>query len=325
LAEYLKQHHQSDPKQSAPTKLPPIDPKLVQQIISQCTAAPQACKLVGNKQDLPVVYTAMLRSIGIPARLKTGDKLAQIDPQTQMYSRPAEQSQSQTDVYFPNWGWFGLDSTPDRPLLNPDDRQLAQLQEQVQQISATQALSSATTPPQAANTPTSPPQPSSSSSPAATNSPTNSSPPPLDLPKWHPDPAMLRTIVILLVVAGGIAGYLWHDRQQQQQLAKLPPIERIYRSMLQSMSQKGIKLPTQTQLEYAHSVKHTEHPQIAKVVEEISQLYTAWRYGKQRIDVPQLTKKLHQLQHLQQLAVKRQRQQWLAQVRARWTSGKIDK
>ena len=77
LADYLKQHHQAPPADLA--NLPPIDAKLIQQLTAKCAAAPQTCKLVGNKQDVPVVYTSMLRSIGIPARLKTDDKLVQID------------------------------------------------------------------------------------------------------------------------------------------------------------------------------------------------------------------------------------------------------
>ncbi len=79
----------------------------------------------------------MLRSIGIPARLKMDDKLAQIDPQTKLYPRPTAQTQSQTEVYFPNWGWLSLDSTPDRPLFNLDDRQPELLQQQLQQLAGT--------------------------------------------------------------------------------------------------------------------------------------------------------------------------------------------
>jgi transglutaminase-like putative cysteine protease len=317
LAEYLKQHHQDDPQQLNLTNLPAIDAKLIQQITAKCAAALQTCQLVGNKQDIPVVYTSMLRSIGIPARLKTGDKLAEIDPQTKLYLRPAAQAQSQTEVYFPNWGWFGLDSTPDRPLLNLTARQLAQLQEQLQQIAPSP---SATPTPQ----PSAKSDPSSSMPQSSANSSIDRSPPvtPFDLPKWNPDPAILKTIVIAIAIGGGIAGYLWYQRQQQQQLATLPPIERIYRSMVKSLSKTGSsKLPSQTQLEYARSVRNTEHPQIAKVVEDISQLYTAWRYGKQRIDVNQLTKKLQALQHLQQVAANRKRQQWFAQVKALWTPG----
>lgn len=311
LADYLKQHHQAPPADLA--NLPPIDAKLIQQLTAKCAAAPQTCKLVGNKQDVPVVYTSMLRSIGIPARIKTDDKLVQIDPQTKLYSRPTAQTQSQTEVYFPNWGWLSLDSTPDRPLFNLDERQSEQLQQQLQL---------AGTPPNAPNqTPAAiTPQPSIDRPSPLTPSPSESSSPPPESPKWQPDPAMLKAIVLTIGIGSGIAGYLWYRWQQQQQLADLPPIERIYRSMLLSLSKQGqAKLPAQTQLEYAQSVSHTEHPQIAKVVWEISQVYTAWRYGKQRIDVQQLTKKLQYLQHLQQLAANRKRSLWFSQQKSRWT------
>ncbi len=93
--------------------------------------------------------------------------------------------------------------------------------------------------------------------------------------------------------------------------------------MLLSLSKQGrAKLPAQTQLEYAQSVSHTEHPQIAKVVWEISQVYTAWRYGKQRIDVQQLTKKLQYLQHLQQLAANRKRPLWFSREKSRADTSK---
>jgi hypothetical protein len=89
--------------------------------------------------------------------------------------------------------------------------------------------------------------------------------------------------------------------------------------MIISLSKTGnAKVRSQTQLEYSHSIKNTEHPQIAKVVAEISQLYTAWRYGKEKIDVQHLAKKLQNLQHLQQLAADRQRQQWIAQQKSLW-------
>ncbi len=332
LAEYLKQHHQDDPQQLNSANLPPLDPKLIQQFIAKCEPEPQTCKLVGNKQDVPVIYTSMLRSIGIPARLKTGDKLAEIDPQTKLYSRPAEQAQSKTEVYFPNWGWFGLDSTPDRPLLNLNDQQIAQLQEQLQQLTAALSLPSGTppsgTPPSSASTPSD--LVNSLISPSSPTSPPNSSSSspmtPFELPKWDLDPAILKTIVLVMAIIGGIAWYLLYQRQQQQQLATLPPIERIYRSMLKSLSKQGSsKLPAQTQLEYAQSIRNTEHPQIAKVVAEISQLYTAWRYGKQRIDINQLAQKLQNLYHLQQLAANRKRQQWFASQKALWTPGNTSK
>ena len=88
--------------------------------------------------------------------------------------------------------------------------------------------------------------------------------------------------------------------------------------MVKNLSDRGLaKHPAQTQLEYANSASKTYHPQIAKVILEISQTYTTWRYGKQKIDIKQLAKKLQYLRHLQQLAAKKSRKQWFAKIRAR--------
>lgn len=294
LAQYLKQHHQDS---SQPSSL--ADPKLIKQLIAPCEANPTDCKLVSNNQDLPILYTSMLRSIDIPARLKTGDKLAEFDPKTQTYLPPPESVQSQPEVYFPNWGWFKLDPTPDRPLFNLDERQIAQLQQQSPEL-----LSSPT------------PESSANLSTPTTPSPTI---PASELPKWDLDLKIVKVILISMAVCGGIIWYLLHQRKKQQQLATLAPVEQIYRSMLSNLSKSGLtKHPAQTQLEYAQSTNNIYHPQIVKVIQEMSQLYTAWRYGKQPIDIKQLAKKLRYLQHLQQLAAQKQRQRQIAKFKAQW-------
>jgi transglutaminase-like putative cysteine protease len=347
IAEYLKQHHQDAPTPVTSANLPPLDPKSIQALIAKCSDDPKTCKLVGSQQDLPVVYTSMLRSIGIPARLKTGEKLAQIDPQTKLYPRPTDKPTSQTEMYSPNWGWVNLDSTPDRPVVNLTPEQIDRLQAQAQQqFGAT--LSASATPQSSLNTPNPQPdrdrsiadaaarepegtsgierdktdgKPFDNSSPPNQQNPTNSPTPPAEIPKDF-DPTILKAIAIFIAIIGGIAWYLWYRKKEQQQLATLPPIERIYRSMIVSLIKTGnTKVPAQTQLEYARSIKNTEHHQIAKIVEEISQLYTAWRYGNQKIDVNHLAKKLQNLQHLQQLAAERKRQQWIANQKALWVPG----
>jgi hypothetical protein len=323
VGEYLKQHYRQAQTQSA--NLPPLDATSIQQLIANCSAQPQTCQMIGDKQDLPVIYTAMLRSIGIPTRLRTGAEIAPIDFQTQLYSRPPEGSPSQTEVYFPNWGWFSFDSNPNRrSLFNLDSQQIAQLQEKLQQQLAEKSVLSSpvpisqTTPQSTSNNPlpqTNLPKPFDNSLPTPT-SPNAPPEPPKDL-----DLTIFKAIAAIVALGGGIAWYLLHRHQQQQYLAKLHPIEQIYRSMLVSLSKKSrFKLPTQTQLEYARSISTTEHPQIAKVVGEISHQYTAWRYGKHSIDPHKLMKKLQYLQHLQQLAADRHRQQWLARIKSRGQS-----
>ena len=316
IAEYLKQHHQNAPTPATPANLPPLDPKSIQALIAQCPDDTATCKLVGNPQDLPVVYASMLRSIGIPARLKTGDKLAQIDPQTKLYPRPEPKPPSQTEVYSPNWGWVNLDSTPDRPVVNLTPAQIDRLQAQAQQqFGTTPSPSAPPTPQPNPNPPT--PQPDRD------NSISNLSPPNQPATPTDFDPTVLKMIVMAIAIIGGISWYLWHQKQAQQQLATLPPIERIYRSMIASLRKTGnTRASSQTQLEYARSIKNTEHPQIAKIVEEISRAYTAWRYGNQKVDLNHLAKKLQNLQHLQQLAANRKRQQWIANQKAVWMPGK---
>ena len=282
IAEYLKQHHQDDLQQLDSTKLPPFDAQTIQKLIAQCPADPKDCKLVGQRQDLPIVYTSMLRSIAIPSRLKTGDKLDEIDPTTRTYPRSLQQPQSQSEVYFPNWGWFPLDPTPDRPLLNPTPAQLAQLQ---QNLSPDPQLSPPSTSEPSPRTPADSPAPQ---------------------PSWNPDPVILRIAITAIALSGGMIWYLWYQHQEQAKLSKLPAVEQIYQLMLRNLGDRGLtKLPTQTQLEYANSASKIYQPQIAKVILEISQIYTTWRYGKQKIDIKQLAKKLQYLQHLQQLAKKR--------------------
>jgi hypothetical protein len=361
IAEYLKQRHQADPQQPDPHNLPPINAKSIEKIITKCPPNRTDCPIVANSQDLPVLYTSMLRSIGIPTRIKTGDKPLEIDPKTQMYPRPPAGDPSKTEVYFPNWGWFGLDATPDRPLLNPDARQIAQLQQQVKTMPLT-APDPATSPqpntnPQPTPNPSAsgnnPPPPGASPNPnlpspnpsatLASNSPFSNlsslfkpnnnpnnapsidpsrSPQTSELPKWEPNLAILKLLVIAIAIGIGIALYLAHQRRNKQQakiLASLPPVERIYRSMLKSLSGKGLyKLPSQTQLEYADNTRKISHPQIAKVVWEISSAYIAWRYGKQKTNIKELEKKLQFLQHLQQLAAERERQQKVAKFKSQF-------
>ncbi|AFY94723.1 DUF4129 domain-containing protein [Chamaesiphon minutus] len=319
LGEYLQQHYQSDPNQVNTANLPPLDAKLIQQLTAACATAPTNCKLVGSDRDIPVVYTSMLRSIGIPSRLKTGETLSQIDPQTKLYQRPPAQFPGKTEVYIPNWGWLGLNSTPtgnQQPaLLNLDARQIAQLQAQVQQLAPTPPPSVTPTLP---TPPTSPANPASLP-PTTPATPVNLAPSPPTIPSPLdrsdlPLP-LLKTFAIVAAIGSVLGWYWWRNHLQQQELARLPPVEQIYRSMLATLSQQGrTRLPTQTQLEYAQSIATTEHPQIAKVVWEISQLYTAWRYGKQPIDIRQLAKKLQYFQHLQQLAAARKRQQWFVSL-----------
>ncbi|MFW6360003.1 MAG: DUF4129 domain-containing protein, partial [Chroococcales cyanobacterium] len=78
---------------------------------------------------------------------------------------------------------------------------------------------------------------------------------------------------------GWIRGLNWY---RQRQLAKLPPMERLYRQMLEILKAKGYpKHPAQTPLEYAQSSRQYLQQVHADIVNEISQAYVNWRYGEQ--------------------------------------------
>jgi hypothetical protein len=64
----------------------------------------------------------------------------------------------------------------------------------------------------------------SAPSPDQAKPPTPAVSPPKDL-----DLTILKAIMIIVTIIGGIIWYLRHSKQAQQQLATLPPIERIDR------------------------------------------------------------------------------------------------
>jgi hypothetical protein len=286
LGAYLKQNYPTTPSPSPqPSTIPPQQQQILKQLLSQCQQQSKNCPLTGEAQDLPVLYTSMLRSIGIPARLKVDDRLGNFDAHT-----PPNQ---QTEVYFSNLGWLPLDPQRDRPLLPSNPQTISQLQQQLTSLPSPSPSPPSSSTPQQSNSPI--PQP--------TNTPT--SPPALT---WKPDLFILRLLAIALMVAGAIIWYLSRQRQEQQKLAAIPPVERIYRLMLMDLSKRGLsKQPAQTQLEYAQTARDRYPTAIGRTIWEISQLYTAWRYGKKRIDLHQLAKKYQYLVHLQQVNKKGQK------------------
>jgi protein-glutamine gamma-glutamyltransferase len=81
----------------------------------------------------------------------------------------------------------------------------------------------------------------------------------------------------------------WGQWQHRQWLKKLSPVDRIYHQMLAQLSDLGIsKHPTQTPLEYAQTVQDSATAATSLLVTEISQAYTAWRYGAEAQQIDRL-------------------------------------
>jgi len=92
----------------------------------------------------------------------------------------------------------------------------------------------------------------------------------------------------------------WRKWRHRQWLKKLPPVERIYRQMLARLTDRGIpKHPAQTPLEYAEIVRANRSVSLSSLVTEISQAYTAWRYGQEPQQLARLQGLLKDLQRSQ--------------------------
>lgn len=73
----------------------------------------------GYADHFATVLTVMLRSIGIPARLAVGFGEGQFNPFTGYYVVHNTDAHALTEVYFPQYGWFGFDPIPGHELLPP--------------------------------------------------------------------------------------------------------------------------------------------------------------------------------------------------------------
>jgi protein-glutamine gamma-glutamyltransferase len=115
-----------------------------------------------------------------------------------------------------------------------------------------------------------------------------------------------------LVVAIAFSFFLWlgWDRWRAWRytswLGKLPPMESLYRQMLDILASKGYKKPpSQTPLEYARRSREHHSSEGASAIDDISQAYVQWRYGGRSPNVNQLRRRLQELK--KRLAIKRGR------------------
>jgi transglutaminase-like putative cysteine protease len=279
LAQYLKQNY-TVPQNPFEIPLLKDDDDLVEAF------------LFNNKGGLPdqfsTVLTVMLRSIGIPARLVAGFSPGDFNPFTGMYVVRNTDAYAMTEVYFPKYGWFAFDPIPNHPLIPPS-------------IEETQTF---TVLKQFWNW----------------------------IAGWLPSPvtgflnglfgkifsAIARIISwffslfsqgifgilsgLTLVTAVSLFGWLgwdkWRKWRKWQFLAKLQPMERLYRQMLEWTAQKGLtKHPAQTPLEYARVLHQHHSPAIAELIEEISQAYVSWRYGGTSPNLNNLRQKWQQIRN----------------------------
>lgn len=290
LAQYLKQHYRLPADPLALDRVPEST-DVASWFLFRCEGKSTTCQAGGYADDFVTTYTMILRSIGIPARLIVGFDSGKFNPFTGFYEVSNTDAHALTEVYFPDYGWFAFDPIPGHPLTPPgvdEDQTFSALQQIWNWVAS-----------------------------------------------WLPSPVTAWIAYIWSLTLGwlvvGIAGFFslfnqgwlgifigsaiaisvafcgWWSWQQfakwqhRQWLKQLSPVERVYQQMLAQLRETGIpKHPAQTPLEYAQIVRETRSTSISILVTEISQAYTAWRYGQeaQQLDrLQQLLTSLKKEQH----------------------------
>ena len=259
LAQYLKQRY-TIPNDPLGLPLLAKDEDLVEAFLFKNQG--------GYPDQFSTTLTIMLRSIGIPSRLVAGFSPGQFNPFTGLYVVRNTDAYAMSEVYFPRYGWFAFDPIPNHPLIPPsieESQTFSVLRKFWQWIAG-----------------------------------------------WLPSPltGLLNNVFLWLgnaiawffglfsqgwlgtltglIIATGLSFVSWLSFGQwkkwlnQRKLAKLPPMERLYRQMLAWTANKGdFKHSSQTPLEYAQSSYQRHTFTTAQVIEEICQAYVGWRYGSQ--------------------------------------------
>jgi transglutaminase-like putative cysteine protease len=231
----------------------------------------------GYPDHFSTVYTIMLRSLGIPARLAVGFAPGQFNPFTGYYLVKNTDAYALTEVYFSDYGWFTFDPIPGHEIIPPsfEDDQTFSVLKQLWNWVAGWLPSPITA---------------------------------FISELWTRIIGFFFKIIgwfwglisnsligfliglTIIISLGLIIWLLWNyllNVSFKLHLKRLSPIERIYVQMLKKLQEKGYpKHLAQTPLEYA---KHfPEYP----MVESISTAYIRWRYGDKVADINSLEKQL---------------------------------
>ncbi len=226
----------------------------------------------GYPDHFSTTLTMMLRSIGIPARLAVGFGTGQFNPFTGLYVVKNTDAYAITEVYFPQHGWFGFNPIPGYELLPPspeDDYTFSFLKAFWQWIAGFL---------------------------------------PSPVVAWLNDvftllgEAIARFVGwllgilsqgwlgafagLILTVVTAFLGWLgwngWESWRYRRALAKMPPMESLYRQMLHWLAAQGLgKHPAQTPFEYMQGSRSQHPPDRFAIIEAISAAYVRWRYGGQ--------------------------------------------
>jgi transglutaminase-like putative cysteine protease len=226
----------------------------------------------GYPDHFATVYTMMLRSLGIPARLVVGLAPGQFNPFTGYYLVHNTDAYAMTEVYFPEYGWYYFDPLPGHEIIPPsfeEDRTFGVLGQFWRWVAGWL------------------PSPVTSFISTLWTEVISRF---FKLLKWlwqfvSGSLFGLFTGILGLIFLAFLAWLGWNGLTAwfyRSRLAKLAPIERLYRQMLDLMAQKGYpKHPAQTPLEYARYIYQHQEAVRGEIIEQICQSYVSWRYGQQ--------------------------------------------
>jgi hypothetical protein len=237
----------------------------------------------GYPDHFSTVLTMMLRSIGIPARLVAGFGEGEFNPFTGFYVVRNTDAYALTEVYFPQYGWFGFDPIPGHEIVPPTLREY-------ETFSTVRRF---------------------------WNWVAGWLPSPLvgwiDGIRQGITQLLARLVLILagllqlgwvgiiitlagltaLAFGGWLAVLACRGGWRHWQLRQLPPPERIYQHMLTWFDQQGHpKRPTETPLEYGQRLYQEIQATQAQAANEIAQAYVRWRYGGEPQNLAYLAEKL---------------------------------
>ncbi|WOD40460.1 DUF3488 and DUF4129 domain-containing transglutaminase family protein [Nodosilinea sp. E11] len=237
----------------------------------------------GYPDHFSTVLTVMLRSIDIPARLVAGFGEGDFNPLTGFYVVRNTDAYAITEVYFPQYGWFGFDPIPGHELIPPSLREY----EAFSLVRRFWNWLAGWLP-----------------------SPLVGLVEGLITLLSEGLAYLIRTfnalltlgwvgIMVGIAAATGLGFASWlaflglRRGWRYQQLRRMAPTERLYQQMLTCFDQRGLgKTPTETPLEHSQRLYQQTQPQPAQAANEIAHAYVRWRYGGEPQNLTYLGEKL---------------------------------
>lgn len=240
----------------------------------------------GYPDHFSTVLTVMLRSIDIPARLVAGFGEGEFNPFTGFYVVRNTDAYALTEVYFPQYGWFGFDPIPGHELIPPS-------------LTESETFSLVR---------------------RFWNWLAGWLPSPLvglveGLINLLSDGLayLVRSFNALLTlgwvgimmgiaIAAALGFVAWlaflglRRGWRYRRLRRLAPTERLYQQMLTCFAQRGLgKAPAETPLEHSQRLYQQTPLQLAQAANEIAHAYVRWRYGGEPQNLTYLGEKLRSI------------------------------